>query len=458
MELGSWSIIQAPSLLALIPLVVMIVLIFRGKSNVSAIMVGVLVGALLLGQDLGAMAKAFATSLGSSTALIGLIIMMGAGLGVLMSEAGVTHTLVYWIVKRIGVNTQTKGKIALVVVSIIVCGLLGTLGGGNAVIAPIMLPIMASLGVTPTVVATLFKVAGEIGLILGPLTGVTLITMEVTGLSYGELMIQATLITMEVTGLSYGELMIQAAIPFAVFWLAGAWVGANRAQKRTFGKEGYALGEDVQHLDQVVITPRQKRTTVAFLISFVLLVGYGIATKQGTNYALMVMIVLAAVVAIFGGIEIDRSVDCITKGVASQANMFLIFVSIDVLLNLVTLGGGFDALSNLLGGLAGNSPTAVMLVASVVGGFGIEAAAVAEIQIITDMFGGLATQVGLPMGCFAVSILAATRLTGSAFPPPTLPASWAPPSAATPRRPSRPAGSALPLPASSWWRTPSSAP
>lgn len=120
MELGSWSIIQAPSLLALIPLVVMIVLIFRGKSNVSAIMVGVLVGALLLGQDLGAMAKAFATSLGSSTALIGLIIMMGAGLGVLMSEAGVTHTLVYWIVKRIGVNTQTKGKIALVVVSIIV--------------------------------------------------------------------------------------------------------------------------------------------------------------------------------------------------------------------------------------------------------------------------------------------------------------------------------------------------
>ena len=384
MELGSWSIIQAPSLLALIPLVVMIVLIFRGKSNVSAIMVGVLVGALLLGQDLGAMAKAFATSLGSSTALIGLIIMMGAGLGVLMSEAGVTHTLVYWIVKRIGVNTQTKGKIALVVVSIIVCGLLGTLGGGNAVIAPIMLPIMASLGVTPTVVATLFKVAGEIGLILGPLTGVTLITMEVTGLSYG-------------------ELMIQAAIPFAVFWLAGAWVGANRAQKRTFGKEGYALGEDVQHLDQVVITPRQKRTTVAFLISFVLLVGYGIATKQGTNYALMVMIVLAAVVAIFGGIEIDRSVDCITKGVASQANMFLIFVSI-------------DALSNLLGGLAGNSPTAVMLVASVVGGFGIEAAAVAEIQIITDMFGGLATQVGLPMGCFAVSILAATRLTGSAYP------------------------------------------
>ena len=57
-----------------------------------------------------------------------------------------------------------------------------------------------------------------------------------------------------------------------------------------------------------------------------------------------------------------------------------------------------------------------MLIASVVGGFGIEAAAVAEIKIIAEMFGGMATQVGLPMGCFAVAILSATRLTGTTYP------------------------------------------
>lgn len=99
------------------------------------------------------------------------------------------------------------------------------------------------------------------------------------------------------------------------------------------------------------------------------------------------------------------------------ANMFLIFVTIEVLLNYVTLGGGFDALSDLLGGLAkGGGATGVMLAASIVGGFGIEASAVAEIQIIADMFGQLARDVGLPMGCLAVSILAATRLTGSMYP------------------------------------------
>ena len=50
MELGSWSLITAPSLLALIPLIVMIVLVFRGKSNVSGMMVGIILGALMDGS------------------------------------------------------------------------------------------------------------------------------------------------------------------------------------------------------------------------------------------------------------------------------------------------------------------------------------------------------------------------------------------------------------------------
>ncbi|HBN81387.1 MAG TPA: C4-dicarboxylate ABC transporter permease, partial [Ruminococcaceae bacterium] len=169
MEMGSWSLFQAPSLLALIPLVVYIVMVFRGKDNTSGIIVGIALGAIMMGQNLQMLSKAFAASLGSTTALIGVIIMTGAGLGVLMTETRVTHTLVYWIVKRIGVNTQTKAKIALIVCSILICGLLGTLGGGNAVIAPILIPVMASLGVTPTVVAALFKISGEIGLMVGPL-------------------------------------------------------------------------------------------------------------------------------------------------------------------------------------------------------------------------------------------------------------------------------------------------
>ena len=398
MELGSWSLIQAPSLLALIPLIVMIVLAFKGKNTVSALMIGILLAAVMMGQDLGMLASAFSAALGSSSALIGVIIMTGAGLGVLMTEVGVTQTMVYWIVKKIGVNTQTKAKISLIVCSILICGLLGTLGGGNAVISPIILPIMASLGVTPTVVAALFKTAGEIGLILGPLTGVTLITMEVTGLSYG-------------------QLILQAALPFSIFWLAGTWIGCNRAQRLTEGKEFFSMSDEVKNLDSYTPTPKQIRTTIIFLIAFAALVAYGVITGQGTNYALIVMITLAVVLTVAAWVNVDDAVKAITKGVASQANIFLVFITIEVLLNYVTLGGGFDALSSLLEGLAkGGGATGVMVAASLIGGFGIEAAAVAEIKIIAEMFGGMAADVGLPMGCFAVAILAATRLTGSMYP------------------------------------------
>lgn len=396
MELGTWSIIQSPSLLALIPLAVYIVMVFRGKDNTSGIIVGIAIGALMMGQNLKMLASAFAQSLGSTTALIGVIIMAGAGLGVLMTEARVTHTLVYWIVKRIGVNTQTKAKLTLIICSILVCGLLGTLGGGNAVIAPILIPVMASLGVTPTVVAALFKVSGEVGLMVGPLTGVTLITMEVTGLSYG-------------------GLMLGAVIPFAAFWLGGMWFAVKRTQRRTEGKEFYKLDE-MEDISNTVITAKERMTTITFLLSFLLLIVYGIMTKQGTSYALIVMIILSAVVGIVGRMDIDHVVNSMSKGIASQAKMFVVFVTIDVLLNLVEMGGGFTAIADLLGGVAGESPTAVMLIASVVGGFGIEAAAVAEIKIISEMFGSAALASGLPMSMFAIAILSATRLTGGIYP------------------------------------------
>lgn len=324
--------------------------------------------------------------------------MLGAGLGTLMSEAHVTHTLVYWIIKRIGVNTQTKGKITLCVCSLLVCSLLGTMGGGNAVIAPILIPIMATLGITPTAVAALFKVCGESALIIAPLSGVTLMTMEVTGLSYT-------------------QLLTQAALPYAIVWIAETWIGCIRAQKRTEGKEAYPIEEGLNDLSSLESTPRQIRTTVAFLVSFIALVVYGILSGQGTNYALIVMIILSIVVTVFSGLSIDHAVESIVTGMKNNINALLIGITVNVLLEMVSLGGGFDALASMLESVAqGGGATGVMMAASLIGGFGIEASAVAEIQIIAEMFGALALSVGLPMGGFVLSIIMASRFTDNLYP------------------------------------------
>lgn len=399
MELGSWALIHGPSLLGLLPLLIYIVLVFINVDNLVAIAAGIVVGAVITGQGLPGLAGMFADSLGSFVVRIGFIIMLGAGLGRLMNQAKITHTLIYWIVKRVGINSRSKAKITVIVVSILICGLLGTLGGGNAVIAPIILPIMASMGIVPSAVTLLLKTAGEVGLIWGPLTGVTL------GL-------------LGVTGLSYGRYMLLAGLPFGIIWLIGAWIAANYIQKKNEGKETYdeSLKGDSK-LESMQVTTQQKVATIAFLLSFLALVVYGVLSKQGTNYAIIVMMVLIVVVFLFGRLKVNEGLKSVVDGVASMANLFLIFITIDVLLNLVTLGGGFEALSKALEGLISNVGAAgVMLISSVVGGLGIEAAAVAEIKIIADMFGEMAKNAALPMEMFAISLLAATRLTGSVYP------------------------------------------
>lgn len=398
MELGSWAIISEPTLLGLLPLVVMVGICMKGYNTVSGGICGIIVGCLLCGQGVPSLANAFKSALGTSTSMICLIIMVGAGLGVLMEKTGVAQTLVYWIVKRINVNTRGKAVLALIICSILICGLLGTLGGGNAIIAPVILPVMASMGLSPTVVTVLLKTAGEIGLVLGPLTGVTLLILELTGISYG-------------------QYLAQAALPYCAVWMLGTLYACKKTQKRLESIEVYELDENMKHIDDIAISSTAKRRTSIFLITFFAMIAYGFATGQGTNYALGVMIVLCVVLTIISKTGIDEAVKYISAGVGKQANIFLTFLCMVVMLELVKLGGGFEALSELLGGLGKQAgATGVFFSSSVVGGFGIEATAVAEIQIISDMFGGLAREMGLPMGCFATAIITCTRLTNNFYP------------------------------------------
>lgn len=398
MELGSWALVTSPSLLALLPLVAYLILVFRNKSNLAGLIVGVVVATILTGQNLGGVAKAFSTALGSFLGIIGLIIMFGSGLGYLMNKAKVSHTLVYWIVKQIGVNSEKKGMLATIVSSVVICGLLGTLAGGNAVIAPVLIPLVAAVGLTPSAVASLLRVSGEVGLIVGPLTGVTIATMGVTGLSYV-------------------QLMLWAVIPFSLVWLGATWFAALRIQKKYKGKEVYEITDDMVDLNSMVITKEEKRTTLLFVISFIALVAYGIISKQGTSYAIAVMLILSAVIAISSRMEIDSAIESFVDGASKMTNMFLVFIFFEVMFSMMALGGGFDALGNLLTGLVtGGGKAIVVIVASLVGGFGIEAAAVAEIKIVNDMFAALVAQVGLPMEIWATAILAATRITGSMYP------------------------------------------
>jgi len=131
-------------LLGLSPLVLYFVLILCDVDVLPATLVCVLVGAVLTHQSLVTLGEAVAHAMTSFLALVGLIIMLGRGLGEVLTETKVTHTLVHKIIYGIGIDTEKKAMTGIMVSVLVVVGLLGTLAGGNAIIAPIIVPIAAA--------------------------------------------------------------------------------------------------------------------------------------------------------------------------------------------------------------------------------------------------------------------------------------------------------------------------
>jgi hypothetical protein len=95
-------------LLALLPLVVYIILVFRDADPIPVTIICLVVGMLVTGVGPIGLGNAIVKAMGSFLAVIGLIIMLGRGLGEVMTETKVSHTLVYKIIYGIGINSQKK--------------------------------------------------------------------------------------------------------------------------------------------------------------------------------------------------------------------------------------------------------------------------------------------------------------------------------------------------------------
>lgn len=393
--MGKYALITSPSLWALLPLLVYTILVFRGYKTITATIVGVIVGFVLTGQTPASFSGMIRESLGSFLALIGFIIMLGGGLGELMSETRVSHTIVHWIVEKIGVDNEKKGIIALIASSTIICGLLGTLAGGNAIIAPIIIPVVASVGITPSTVGAVFQSSGETGLIWGPFT-------------------PPVIALLGVTGLTYWQMMKWAALPFGIIWLVVIYFVALKIQKDTKSWDKY---EDISYTETDKPTKEQRRTTLVFAIGFIALIAYGMISKQKTNYVPFVMLALAFITGFAGKMKVDKILSVLTKGMGKMVNMFLLFILLDLFIDMITMGGGFEALSVILLGLIENTGrVGIMLVGSFVGAFGVEGAAVAQIKITHEMFAPAIESMNLPMVMWAIALIAASRITSSVYP------------------------------------------
>lgn len=391
-------IFNLPPILGLLPLVVYIILAFRPKIHpLVNVIICLAIGAVLTKTNLLQFGTILKDSLGSFLGQVGFIIMIGSGLGLILKESGVVENLVHLMVRKIGINSINKAILISMLSSMFMVLVLSTLTGGNVVIAPILIPLVASVGMTPSTLAIIMQTAGVTGLFISPFSP-PMVTI------------------MELTGLTYPQVLLYASLPVCLpMWLI-TYFNAKRVQKATAGVLDYPEGT-ASSADEYEATPEAKRATLFFGITMVVVVAYGIMNNLGYTHAITV--VTAAVIATgFGArFKVDKVIDLFMKGCAQYFWIFMLFILMDPFLNFISISGAFDALVEIGKPLVnGGGKVGLAMLAALIGTFGIQGAAVAQAVMLDTVFRPLVAATGLSMAVWAIVILIGSQMTSFAYP------------------------------------------
>lgn len=383
-------------LFALIPLVIYIILAFKDINPVLNVVVCVVLSAILTGQSFSSMGGIIADSIGSFLGMIGFIIMLGSALGAVLRETGVAEFLIHTLMKKIGINTERKAILASMITSIVLVALLGTLAGANAIIAPIIIPLVAIIGLTPSTMAAVLMGAGITGLFIGPYSP-QVVTL------------------MELTKMSYGTYVVQVGLPVAAICWVVTFFGAQYIQKKTRGVYSY----DAEDKDEkeYVATPEAKRATVVFFVVMLALIGYGITLQAGSSYAIMVISLTAIATGLAGGLKPSPLFDTIVSGAARMMWLFIMFVLFTPFIGFISEAGAFEELVRLISPLLASKNIPVFsIISALTGIFGIGGAAAAQSVVMDGMFKDIVTNLGMSTTLWATIMLVGSQITSFAYP------------------------------------------
>lgn len=378
-------------LFGFLPLLLYIVLMLKGKDMNVSVLLCVILGAILTGESITGFANTIYASLGSFCALIGFIIVLGAGLAEVLARTNVAKNLVYTVVNRFKLKSKKMAILISMATSTLLVSLLGTLAGSNAIIAPILIPIVASVGLTPSTLGVILHGAGATGLYIGPFVPPV---VTITGL----------------TGLTYVEFLMNAGIPLAIIVWGSTFFMACRTQKKTEGLEAYSESD----AEATAFEPDQKckNATWAFLIVMIVMLGYGLIVGAGASYAILVMMTASIVVGLVGGLTFKDSLGAMIAGGSKMYWMFFMFILFEPFLNYVSASGAFDAVCQLMQPLIDvGGEVAFLMLSAAVGVFGISGTGVAQAQITHNLFLPMVEAMNIDNGIWGLVVLVACQVT-----------------------------------------------
>lgn len=398
LELGSWGLIKEPSLLALLPMVLFIVFAFNTKkipALLSAFLCSVL-GCVLCGVDPAQFGAELGYAMNTTLGKVGLLCMLGSALGAQMEHCGVSRTLCKWIVKGVHVNSLNKGIAAISICEFIVSVLLGSMSTAAAVISPILIPIAASVGLSACALSTLIQTIGEAGMVCSPFSGPVVMLLEITGVGYA-------------------DYFIWGAIPFSIVFIVSILFATKYVQKKygageMYDPEEYAISDEPA-------TPREKRASIAFIVSFIATVGYAVAANQGLDFVIVIEFVLFIILCVFSGTSPTDGTNNFIKGCGKSVSVFLLNLFYQFMMDTIELGGGFIALEEIFSNMSGiDTPASLMAVATLVGSFAVNGGAAAQVEIIHNLFWPTLAAMNAPVVWWLMILICGHRSTNNIYP------------------------------------------
>ncbi len=389
METGSWALVNGPSILGLIPLIVYIVLgMIMTKNMIVPLAIATIVGCIMSGNGAIQFGAAFNSALGGLMGQVGIICLLGAGLGAIMNETGVTSTLCKWLINSLHVRTR---KAAMILMSVVIFLLSFVLGSGTvscAVNFAFLMPIAAVFGIAPITMTVLQIMVGFAGMTLSPFSATNIACMSITGLSFP-------------------QFVLNAALPYVIVTLVCGLVLAFICDKRYpngTNDETYELAAEEKDKE---ITPECRNATIAFLIVFIGCVVYTIIFRGGLAFTYFYMVFLTVVISFVGKKKLNDTVVTFFKSMSGMLQLFFTLILLQVMLDTISAMGGFTALGDLcsqaIGGSSGK--VALMIIATIFGVFGVNGAAASQMLVINGVFEPMLATTGLSMGLWSFVLI-----------------------------------------------------
>ncbi|WP_218184571.1 Na+/H+ antiporter NhaC family protein [Nigerium massiliense] len=382
---------EPPTLWGLLPIVLYAALALLGMEINVATVVALLSGVLILQPTPVAFGKLMGDGMADSITMIGLIIMLGAGVGEVLLATGVATTIVHAVMRVMGDKNPIAVIYGLMLAPLILVAGLGTLAGALAISAPILLPIAARLGYTRSATAAMLFLGGCAGLALAPFAGSNVAIMDAAGAGY----------------LDY---LIHGAGPLAILSLALGPFVVKFIQKRTEGIPEEQYEASLREVDEVEAPKHARRATVVFVVVLLASVIYATIASAGTSFPLVALPAIGIAVGLAGRLSVPEIAKLIYRGAAKLVSIFVLFWLLAGLFIIIEKLAPFEIiLKTYETSLSATSPFVFAIIVALIGWVGIPGATAAQVVLLHKVFGPLSEAIGVPMPTWIVVLLFASK-------------------------------------------------